>query len=113
LDFCGAFLCIAVKEGSPEIPHLDWNNDPNSFAWIAAIGKGWEGGDFCVPQLAYRVPIHSRQILGALARHLTHCSMKAEGGRRIVLTCFLDYGTLKKANEWEEELFSTSFSLDI
>ncbi|THU94961.1 hypothetical protein K435DRAFT_588115, partial [Dendrothele bispora CBS 962.96] len=80
LDFNGAFLCIAVKEGSSEIPHLDWNDDPNSFAWITAVGKGWEGGDFCVPQLGYRVPIRPGQILGALTRRLIHCGSKAEGG---------------------------------
>ncbi|KAK7439553.1 hypothetical protein VKT23_017481 [Stygiomarasmius scandens] len=101
LDFGGAFLCIAVKEGSSEVYHLDWNDDPNSFAWIIAVGRGWTGGDFCLPQLGKRIPLQSGQILGALTRQLIHCGTATEG-RRIVLTCFTDYGTMRKADEWDE-----------
>ncbi|THV00966.1 hypothetical protein K435DRAFT_656240, partial [Dendrothele bispora CBS 962.96] len=104
------FLCIAVKEGSSKFPHLDWNDDPNSFAWISAVGQGWKGGEFHIPHLGYHVPIQPGQILGALTRCLIHCGSKTEGGRRIVITCFSDYGTMKKANEWEEELSMTTIN---
>ncbi|KAK7458175.1 hypothetical protein VKT23_010083 [Stygiomarasmius scandens] len=104
LDFKGAFLCIAIKEGSSEVFHLNWQDDPNSLAWIAPLGKGWVGGDFYLPQLNMRIPIHPGQVLGAQTRRLIHCGSPVKNGRRIVVTCFSDRGTLKKADEWEEEV---------
>ncbi|KAK7450153.1 hypothetical protein VKT23_013036 [Stygiomarasmius scandens] len=102
LDFKGAFLCVAIKEGSSEVFHLDWQDDPNSLAWIAPLGEGWTGGDFCLPQLNIRIPIYPGQVLGAQTRRLIHCRSPVESGRRIVVTCFTDRGTLKKADQWEE-----------
>ncbi|KAK7461467.1 hypothetical protein VKT23_008644 [Stygiomarasmius scandens] len=104
LDFKGAFLCIAIKEGSSEVFHLNWQDDPNSLAWIAPLGKGWVGGDFCLPQLNMWIPIHPGWVLGAQTRRLIHCGSPVKNGRRIVVTCFSDRGTLKKADEWEEEV---------
>ncbi len=34
LQFGGAFFTVAVKEGSSEIVHLDFNNDPNGISWV-------------------------------------------------------------------------------
>ncbi|THU98901.1 hypothetical protein K435DRAFT_659953, partial [Dendrothele bispora CBS 962.96] len=113
LDFHGAFLCVAVKEGSSEILHLDWQDDPNVFAWIAPVGKGWTGGDFCLPQLGLRVPILPGQVVGALTRRLIHASSVVTSGRRIVLTCFSDRGTLKKADQWEEKVLEREWRLDL
>ncbi|THU81781.1 hypothetical protein K435DRAFT_692843, partial [Dendrothele bispora CBS 962.96] len=113
LDFNGAFLCVAVKEGSSELLHLDWQDDPNAFAWIVPVGKGWTGGDFCAPQLGLRVPILPGQVLGALTRRLIHASIVVTNGRRIVLTCFSDRGTLKKADQWEEKVLEQDIYLDL
>ncbi|THU89413.1 hypothetical protein K435DRAFT_579196, partial [Dendrothele bispora CBS 962.96] len=80
LNFGGAFLCIAVKEGSSEVYHLDWNDDPDVFAWITVVGDGWTGRDFCLPQLNVHIPMNPGQILGALTRRLIHSGSQVEGG---------------------------------
>ncbi|KAK7434876.1 hypothetical protein VKT23_019979 [Stygiomarasmius scandens] len=43
LDFEGSFFCAAIKEGSSELWHVDWNDDPNTLTWIIPVGQGWEG----------------------------------------------------------------------
>ncbi|EIN06007.1 hypothetical protein PUNSTDRAFT_73397, partial [Punctularia strigosozonata HHB-11173 SS5] len=33
-----------------------------------------KGGDFCVPQLEYRIPIHEGMLVACLTRCLPHCA---------------------------------------
>ncbi|KAK7442562.1 hypothetical protein VKT23_016160 [Stygiomarasmius scandens] len=102
LDFEGSFFCAAIKEGSSELWHVDWNDDPNTLTWVIPIGEGWEGAEFCVPQLGVKVPILPGQILGALTRRLVHCAAPSCGGRRLVLTLFCDRWIMKHSDEWVE-----------
>ena len=98
LQFGGAFFTVAAKEGSSEIIHLDFNDDPNGVSWVVPLGD-WEGGEFCLPQLGIKIPIQSGQILGAMTRILAHCSAPVTKGFRIVLTLFADKNLLKHATE--------------
>jgi len=93
LNFRGAFFIVAIKEGSSEILHLDFNDDKNGISWIIPIGD-WEGGEFCVPQLNIKIPIRSGQVLGVMTRMLAHCSAPVTNGRRIILTLFADKNLL-------------------
>ncbi|KAF5320039.1 hypothetical protein D9758_018326 [Tetrapyrgos nigripes] len=112
LDFNGAFLAIAMKEGSSERFHLDWNNDYNLFAWIAPIGEDWEGGDFCVPQLGYRIP--NAVLLVSFSIDGTFVSAAGYGGITIwdlktgqaVSTPHLPYAPFEK-----KHVYSSSVSL--
>ncbi|KAK7434021.1 hypothetical protein VKT23_020420 [Stygiomarasmius scandens] len=102
LDFGGAFFCTAIKEGGSEIYHLDFHDDPDTLTWIIPLGEGWEGGEFCLPQLGFKIPLQPGQVLGALTRRLIHCSAPANGGRRLVLTLFCDKWIMKHSEEWVE-----------
>ncbi|KAG2029698.1 hypothetical protein BDR03DRAFT_813490, partial [Suillus americanus] len=44
LDFFGAFFTFAIKEGTREIFHIDWNDELDSITWLIALGD-WEGGE--------------------------------------------------------------------
>lgn len=92
LQFGGAFFTVAVKEGSSEIIHLDFNDDPNGISWVIPLGD-WEGGEFCLPQFGIKIPIQSGQILGAMTRILAHCSAPVKGFR-VILTLFADKNLL-------------------
>ena len=96
LQFGGAFFTVAIKEGSSEVIHLDFNDDPNGISWIVPLGD-WEGGEFCLPQLGIKIPIRSGQILGAMTRILAHCSAPVKGFR-IILTLFADKFLLDHSN---------------
>jgi hypothetical protein len=93
LDFGGVFFTVAVKEGSSEIIHLDFNDDKDNVSWIVPFGD-WKGGEFCVPQLNQKVPIRPGQVIAAMTRNLAHCSAPVTG-RRVILTLFTDKTLLK------------------
>lgn len=98
LDFDGAFFTVAIKEGSSEIFHLDWNDDKHGgITWIIPLDV-WEGGEFCAPQLGYKVPISAGQVLAAQTRRVVHCGTPAKG-RRVVLTLFADAYLMKHGDE--------------
>jgi hypothetical protein len=90
LDLRGPFFVVAIKEGSSEFWHVDWNDDLDGVTWITVVGK-WEGGEFCAPQLGFRVPLSPGQIFGVRARVLVHCSTPVTSGSRLVFTCFTDF----------------------
>ena len=92
LQFGGAFFTVAVKEGSSEEIHLDFNDDPNGISWVVPLGD-WEGGEFCLPQFGIKIPIRSGQILGAMTRILAHCSAPVKGFCRQnpLKTFYLEY----------------------
>ena len=96
LDFGGVFFTVAVKEGSSEIVHLDFNDHPDNIAWIVPLGD-WEGGEFCVPQLGIKVPLHAGQVIAAMTRNLAHCSAPAHG-LRLILTLFSDKTLINHGN---------------
>ena len=88
LDFGGLFFTIAVKEGSSEIFHIDWNDNMQKYAIIFCAGD-YEGGEFCVPQLRVRIPLRPGSVIAVRTRLLAHCSAPLKG-RRLVFTCFTD-----------------------
>ncbi|KAF8875575.1 hypothetical protein BD779DRAFT_1678179 [Infundibulicybe gibba] len=97
LDFQGAFFAVAVKEGSSEIIHLDFHDFKHSITWIVPLGD-WEGGEFCIPQLGIKIPVHAGQVLGAMTGVFAHCSAPVTQGYRVILTlfsenCLVKHGT--------------------
>ncbi|RDB23100.1 hypothetical protein Hypma_009953 [Hypsizygus marmoreus] len=98
LDFGGAFFTVAVKVGSSERWHIDWNDDPSGgIAWVLPVGV-FTGGDFCSPQLQASIPVRQGQVLGVQARRLIHCGLQTTGLRH-VFTLFTDYLVLKHAED--------------
>jgi hypothetical protein len=95
LQFGGAFFTVAVKEGSSEVVHLDFNDDPNNISWVVPLGD-WEGGEFCLPQLGIKIPIRPGQVLAAMTRILAHCSAPVKGFR-VILTLFAEKNLLNHA----------------
>lgn len=90
VDFEGVFYTVAIKEGSSEIPHLDFNDHPLSLTWLIALGQ-FSGGHFVSPQLQRVIPVQAGQVLGAMTRYLLHCGTAVTDGCRLVLTCFTDH----------------------
>ncbi|KAJ7822465.1 hypothetical protein B0H14DRAFT_2281311, partial [Mycena olivaceomarginata] len=45
LDFGGLFFTVAVKEGSSEVLHVDWNNNLHTYVVIFTVGN-YTGGEF-------------------------------------------------------------------
>jgi hypothetical protein len=88
LDFGGLFFTIAVKEGSSERFHVDWNDNLHKYAIVFCAGD-YVGGEFCVPQLGVRVPLRPGSVIAVRTRLLAHCSAPLSG-RRLVFTCFTD-----------------------
>ncbi|KAJ7441861.1 hypothetical protein FB451DRAFT_1057941, partial [Mycena latifolia] len=97
MDFGGLFFTIAVKEGSSERVHIDWNDNLHKYAIIFCTGD-YTGGEFCVPQLGTRVPLLPGSVIAARTRLLAHCSAPLSG-RRIVFTCFTDCTLLEHTLE--------------
>lgn len=97
LDFGGAFFVVAVKEGSSERIHLDFNDDEHGVSWVVPFGDQWEGGAFCAPQLEKKIPVGPGQALGGMTRLLAHCGTPVTSGRRVILTLFSDKNLLQHA----------------
>ncbi|KAJ7472096.1 hypothetical protein FB451DRAFT_1036500, partial [Mycena latifolia] len=97
MDFGGLFFTIAVKEGSSERVHIDWNDNLRKYAIIFCTGD-YTGGEFCVPQLGTRVPLPPGSVIAARTRLLAHCSAPLSG-RRVVFTCFTDCTLLEHTLE--------------
>ncbi|KAJ7685268.1 hypothetical protein DFH06DRAFT_1028808 [Mycena polygramma] len=93
LDFGGLFFVVAVKEGSSEFIHIDFN-DPLALVtliWVVSRpGSTWTGGEFCAPQLKGKVSFRGGQMLAVRTRLLAHCGATVTGNGRLVLTCFSD-----------------------
>ncbi|KAJ7199378.1 hypothetical protein GGX14DRAFT_373164, partial [Mycena pura] len=94
LDFGGLFLAIAVKEGSSEVLHVDWNDNLHTYAIVFCIGD-YVGGEFCIPQIGRRIPLRPGAILAVRTRLLAHCT-HVGSGRRLVFTCFTDSTLLEQ-----------------
>ncbi|KAF9491164.1 hypothetical protein BDN71DRAFT_1453371 [Pleurotus eryngii] len=98
LDFGGAFFTVAIKVGSSECWHIDWNDDRcGSIAWVVPIGE-FTGGDFCSPQLLTHISICRGQVLEVQAWRLIHCGLKTTGVCH-VFTLFTDGLILKHADK--------------
>ncbi|KAH6886033.1 hypothetical protein BKA70DRAFT_1051111, partial [Coprinopsis sp. MPI-PUGE-AT-0042] len=79
VDLGGPFFAIAAKEGSSERIHLDFRDDHHTSSWLVPMGS-CTGGDFIVPQLGYRVPVHPGQALACTIRVLAHCGSAVTEG---------------------------------
>ncbi|KAJ7163193.1 hypothetical protein C8R46DRAFT_818286, partial [Mycena filopes] len=73
LNFGGLFFTIAIKEGSSERIHIDWNDCLQKYALIFCAGD-YTGGDFCIPQLKIRIPLRPGSVLAVRTRLLAHCA---------------------------------------
>ncbi|KAJ7164352.1 hypothetical protein C8R46DRAFT_1220857 [Mycena filopes] len=89
LNFGGLFFTVAIKEGSSERIHVDWNDCPQKYALIFCAGN-YVGADFCIPQLNIRIPLGPGSVLAVRTRLLAHCATPIISGRRVVFTCFTD-----------------------
>ena len=95
----GAFFTVAVKEGSSELIHLNFNDDLNGITWIVPLDN-WKGGKLCVSQLGMKIPICPGQMLGAMTRILAHCSASVKCCR-LILTLIVNKTLLKHSwNHW-------------
>ncbi|KAJ7888160.1 hypothetical protein B0H14DRAFT_2337331, partial [Mycena olivaceomarginata] len=82
LDFGGLWFTVAVKEGSSEIIHLDFNNTHALVAFIWVVLRPnllWTRGEFCMPQLKSKIPFCGGQMIAAQTRILAHCGVKVVG----------------------------------
>jgi predicted 2-oxoglutarate/Fe(II)-dependent dioxygenase YbiX len=95
LDFFGAFVTFAIKEGTSEIYHVDWNDDLDSITWLIPLGD-WEGGELVLPQkgLERHISIWPGDVFGFMACTLVHCTTPVTKGRQVILTCFSDSNIL-------------------
>ncbi|KAK7046462.1 hypothetical protein R3P38DRAFT_2688831 [Favolaschia claudopus] len=89
LDLGGLFFAIAVKAGSSEVLHIDWNDNLHKFALIFCAGS-FEGGEVCLPQLGRRIPLRPGSLLALRTRLLAHAAIVGGSGFRLVFTCFTD-----------------------
>jgi hypothetical protein len=89
LDFDGAFFALAVKEGSSERIHIDFNDAKKTMTWVWAVGD-WEGAEFAAPQLGIVVPVRPGQVMGVMAGVIAHFTRPKASGRRLVFTCFTE-----------------------
>ncbi|KAJ7126520.1 hypothetical protein C8R43DRAFT_897615 [Mycena crocata] len=89
LDFGGLFTTIAMKEGSSDIIHIDWNDNTRKYALIFVVGH-FTGAEFCVPQLNMCFPVRQGMLLAVRTCILAHCATLVGTGRRVVFTCFTD-----------------------
>ncbi|KAF8220630.1 hypothetical protein L208DRAFT_1332732 [Tricholoma matsutake] len=80
LDYGRAFFAIAVKEGTSEKIHIDWNDGKNTITWLGAVGD-WEGAEFAMPQLGIIVPFRPGQVLGVMASVIAHFTTPQTSGR--------------------------------
>jgi hypothetical protein len=94
----GAFFTVAVKEGSSDIIHIDYNDDLDGITWVIPLGD-FEGADLFCPQLGVRVPIAPGQVFGGIMRRVAHAATPISHGRRVVLTCFCDKFTMKRGDK--------------
>ncbi len=97
LNFGGTFFTVAVKEGSSERVHIDFNDCRRCITWVVPLGD-WEGGEFCAPQFGLKIPIRAGQVLGVMTGILAHCSAPVTNGRRVILTLFSDKFLMEHTN---------------
>ncbi|KAJ7669716.1 hypothetical protein B0H17DRAFT_894436, partial [Mycena rosella] len=71
-DFDGFITTFAVKEGSSEVFHIDWNDLQELMSYIIVAGD-FSGGEFCAAQLGGRIPLRPGMGLAARTRLLAHC----------------------------------------
>ncbi|KAF6742388.1 hypothetical protein DFP72DRAFT_1106136 [Ephemerocybe angulata] len=101
INFLGAFSAFAVKEGSSEKLHLDFHDTRNFLTFMVpfALEGSYSGGYFFSPNLGAPIPVRPGDIMGAMTNLLGHCGTRATGGRRLVVTCFLDKFLMLHANQ--------------
>jgi hypothetical protein len=60
------FFCVAVKEGSSEFIHIDFNHPLSlvTLIWVVSRPNStWTGGEFCTPQLKGKISFRGGQML--------------------------------------------------
>ncbi|KAG2045680.1 hypothetical protein BDR06DRAFT_965608 [Suillus hirtellus] len=101
LDFNGAFFCLAIKDGTSEIIHVDWNDGLDTITWLIALGE-WEGGTIVIVYkgVERRIPLHAGSMFGFMSRTLPHFTTPVTAGCRTILTCFSDSNLLNRASKF-------------
>ncbi|KAF8214519.1 hypothetical protein K438DRAFT_1446246, partial [Mycena galopus ATCC 62051] len=79
LDFGGLFITMAIKEGSSEEDHIDWNDPLFKYAIVFTVGE-YTGADFVLPQLGRRIPFPPGSIFLVRTRLLVHCATLVASG---------------------------------
>ncbi|KAJ7579778.1 hypothetical protein C8J56DRAFT_1058794 [Mycena floridula] len=98
LRFRPAFSCVAFKYGASEIIYLDFSDDWRYLMWCLPVGEHWDGAFFVIPQLNIHIPIRPGKMYAVLAGVVAHCSTPITGGRRLILTGFMQKDLLKRAD---------------
>ncbi|KAJ6586618.1 hypothetical protein B0H10DRAFT_1687771, partial [Mycena sp. CBHHK59/15] len=73
LDFGRLFFTVAIKEGSSERIHIDWNDDIHKYTLIFCAGD-FTGTEFCTLQLDICIPLRPGSVLVMRTWVLAHCS---------------------------------------
>jgi hypothetical protein len=94
-DLGGGFFCVAIKSGSSELPHVDFNDSTYLMSWVVPLGRS-EGSELILPQFNQKISIEHGEVFGFFSRRLLHFSAPPTSGRRLVLTCFTDKILAKK-----------------
>lgn len=102
LDFKGAFFCLAIKDGTSERIHVDWNDGLDTITWLIALGD-WKGGMIVIIHngKVKRIPLHSGSMFGFMSRTLPHFTTPVTEGCRVILTCFSDSNLLNRASKFK------------
>ncbi|KIJ22760.1 hypothetical protein M422DRAFT_80826, partial [Sphaerobolus stellatus SS14] len=72
LDFGGLCQTVAIKEGGSQIPHIDWLDHSQIYAFVICLGPGWVGGKLVFPQLQQAIPTSPGQVIVFQACWLAH-----------------------------------------
>jgi len=103
LDFLGFCTTVAIKSGGSKEAHLDWGDDPNSYASLTLLGRGWKGGRLDFPQLGVSIPTYPGIQIWFQARSLIHLCTEVEGDR-VCVTSFWDANIVADAIKRMPEL---------
>lgn len=98
LDFSQTFCSFAWKEGGSERLHFD--GDPKGLLAVVIIFRDpndpGDGGDVCMPNIGWRIPMGHCDALLMPASSLLHCTAPWSG-KRYAFTGFIDLHLAKKA----------------
>jgi hypothetical protein len=98
--------CVAIKAGSSERIHLDYNDD-KVMCWVFTLGEV-EGSYLCIPQFGLKFKVRNCSAIGFFAARLAHFTTPPTKGQRVCLTCFTDKFLFKHAMKYGNEPMPSS-----